>query len=282
MTRMSSVDPDLIPEPGTPAQEAVPLLLDAYGDRLYQLGLRNCGSHSEAQDLMQETMMEALKSWDSFEGRSTPSTWLFRIAFRMCQRMHRLRAGEPSYFEPLDRLLDGPSASPTGGAQNRLASPPPTPLRSEELQLRLDAALSSVPEDFRIALVLKDIADFSLQEVAEILDLRPATVKTRVHRGRLHLRRALQAGGIFEPLPPVTMPRRVCLDLLRAKLDSMDRDVPFPYPHGEICDRCSALFQSLDLTQQACASLRAGDVPPDLRDTLRALLRDGDANPRST
>jgi hypothetical protein len=132
-----------------------------------------------------------------------------------------------------------------------------------------------VPRDFRIALVLKDIADFSLEEVAEILGVRPATVKTRVHRGRLKLREALSNGGVFGPLPESPIPRRVCIDLLRAKLDAMDRGVDFPFPHGEICDRCSALFQSLDLGQQACASLRGGDLPEELRTRLERMLSDG-------
>ena len=122
-------------------------------------------------------------------------------------------------------------------------------------------------------MVLKDIADFSLEEIAEILEIQPATAKTRVHRGRLHLRRALDEQGVFSPLPERSdVPRQVCMDLLRTKLDAMDRGVDFPLPHGEICDRCFALFRSMDLSQEACASLREGTMPARLRDRLRSLL----------
>jgi RNA polymerase sigma-70 factor (ECF subfamily) len=262
------------PAPGTPAREAIPALLDIYGERLLQLGLRTCHSQAEAEDLLQETMVEALRSWEGFEGRSRPSTWLFRIALRTCRRMHRRRAGEPPGFDPLDRLQDasrGLSAGPRGRTPRAVARAETT----REVRRRLDAALAIVPRDFRIALVLKDIADFSLEEVAEILGVRPATVKTRVHRGRLKLREALSNEGVFGPLPESPVPRRVCMDLLRAKLDAMDRGVDFPFPHGEICDRCSALFQSLDLGQQACASLRGGDLPEVLRIRLEGLLSDG-------
>jgi len=155
------------------------------------------------------------------------------------------------------------------------SAPPPETRDERELRRRLDGALRRIPRPFRVALVLKDIADFSLEETAEILGVQPATVKTRVHRGRLHLRRALEADGVFAPLPPTEVPKRVCLDLLHAKLEAMDRGVAFPLPHGEICDRCLALFRSLELAQDACASLREGRVPATLRARIQALLEDG-------
>jgi RNA polymerase sigma-70 factor (ECF subfamily) len=255
-----------------PAREAVPLLMHQYGDRIYRLGLRVCSGSAEAEDLVQETMVQALKSWNRFSGAAQPYTWLFRIAVRTCRRMHRKRAGEPERFLPLDEL----SGFGDGAALQRQSPPdaaaPDEDHAEREVRRRLDAALHHIPQPFRIALVLKDIADFSLDEVAEILGIQAATVKTRIHRGRLHLRRALSVYGVFDPLPPTTVPRRVCLDLLQAKLEAMDRGADFPFPHTEMCDRCFALFRSLDLAQDACASLRDGPVPDTLRERLRALL----------
>ena len=108
-------------------------------------------------------------------------------------------------------------------------------------------------------------------EGCAFLEIQAATAKTRVHRGRIHLRRALEEEGVFAPLPRSDVPRQVCLDLLKAKLDAMDRGVDFPLPHGEICDRCFALFRSMDVTQEACASLRTGTMPDTLRERLRAV-----------
>ena len=261
-----------LPGPGTPAGRAVPRLLEAYGDRLYQLGLRNCGTRAEAEDLVQETMIQALRSWDSFEGRSRPSTWLFRIALRTCRRMHRRRSGEPERFESLENISARPDqadASPTDLSHVM----PGAGLDRRELANGLDAALARIPEDFRMALVLKDIADFSVEEVAAILDIPQATAKTRVHRGRVRLRDALEADGLYRPLPPATVPRQVCLDLLTAKLEAMDRGVPFPCPHGEVCDRCASLFQALDLNSEVCASLRQGSLPGPFRTGLLERLK---------
>lgn len=272
------------PEPGTPPRQAIPVLVDAYGDRVYQLGLRVCPTPSEAEDLVQETMLAALKSWPRFQGDSHPYTWLFRIAMRTCRRMHRKRVGEPEHFLPLDELLglkgNGAGGYDMGNGSAHLGAAAATPATvtqeralQGEVRRRLDAAMERVPPVYRVALVLKDIADFSLEEIGEILEIQPATAKTRVHRGRLHLRKALDEEGVFIPLPERgDVPRQICLDLLRAKLDSMDRGVEFPLPPGEICDRCFALFRTLDLSQEACASLREGTMSDTFRERLRDLL----------
>lgn len=267
--------PDLSPElvPGTPAQDAVPALVAAYGDRVYRLGLRICPDPGEAEDLVQETMVAALKSWPRFKGDAHPYTWLFRIAMRTCRRMHRRRVGEPESFLPLDEVL-GLKGGTSAGGVTAAASAPTAAQESmlrQEVRRRLDAALRRVPPVYRVALVLKDLADFSLEEVGDILEIQTATAKTRVHRGRIHLRRALEEEGVFAPLPRSDVPRQVCLDLLKAKLDAMDRGVDFPLPHGEICDRCFALFRSMDVTHEACASLRDGIMPDTLRERLRAV-----------
>ena len=93
------------PTPSDPASEAIPKLLELYGNKIHALGLRLCGGPQEAEDIVQETFLSAFRHWDQFEGRAQPSTWLFTIASRACQRMHRKKAGEPAYIESLDNLL---------------------------------------------------------------------------------------------------------------------------------------------------------------------------------
>ena len=251
-------------------------LMGQHGDRLYRLALRLCPTEAEADDLVQETMIAALSAWPGFKGESRPYTWLFRIAARTCAKMQRKRVGEPDRLLPLDEIL-----APEPGATEEVGGPvagspagrPWTTLERQDVRRRLDRALTEVPRDFRMALVLKDIADFSLAEIGEILEIPSATAKTRVHRGRAYLRRALGDQGVLAPLPPPSdVPRQVCLDLLAAKLDAMDKGVDFPLPHGEICDRCAALFRSLDLARDACSTLREGAIPDRLRRRLDALL----------
>ena len=173
--------------PDLPAGQAIPRLVDAHGGRLYGLGLKLCGNPEDAEDLVQEVFLQAYRKWHQFEGRSDPSSWLYTIGARACQRMHRRRSGEPARMEPLADLLPSEDdAVPDPEAEGPLDAQ----LRREAREV-IDRALLTLPPDFRLTLVLKDIAELSVSEVAEILGIKEATVKTRVHRARLALRKAM-------------------------------------------------------------------------------------------
>jgi RNA polymerase sigma-70 factor (ECF subfamily) len=246
-----------------PADQAIPRLVDAHGGRLYGLGLRLCGNSEDARDLVQEIFLQAYRKWDQFEGRSDPSTWLYTIGARACRRMNRRRAGEPARIEPLSALL--PSGEET---IPDLPDPHEDRVRREAREV-IDRALAELPLDFRITLVLKDIAELSVAEVAEVLGIKEATVKTRVHRGRLLLRREIaRALPRRRPAAEPSHERTVCLALLRGKQEALDRGVPYPVPPESLCERCSALFATLDLTRDACRDVTEGRLPDALRERL--------------
>lgn len=256
-TDTPAIDPDL------PPQQAIPRLLELHGDRLYGLGLRLCNTPEEAQDLVQETFLRAFRSWEQFEGRSDPATWLYTIASHTCQRLNRKRAGEPRHLEPLEKLLPvrgEPVLAPVEGEHH-----PEAELQRREAQRVVEAALQDLPVEYRLPLVLKDIAELSIPDVAQILGLKEATVKTRVHRARLKLRQALEQSLPRVPLPEPDHARSVCLDLLHAKQEAMDRGAPFPFSNEELCVRCRALFDSLDLAQEACHRLGSDSLPVEIR-----------------
>ncbi len=244
---------------GTPAAEAIPLLIDAFGGRLYALGLRLCRNEGDAEDLVQETFLNAFQAWPKFEGRSKPSTWLYTIAGRVCQRLHRKRAGEPAEFASLEELLPfgevgvpGPEAftdSPEGLEHRR------------EGKERLENAIASLPPEFRMPLVLKEILGLPLVTIADALGLAEGTVKSRLHRARLKLRQAVLAGIPVVDGPPPVYSQQVCLDLLDAKQDALDRGETFA-AESVVCERCRAIFESLDFTEDLCRKLGVGEVLP--------------------
>ncbi|MDH4066981.1 MAG: sigma-70 family RNA polymerase sigma factor, partial [Acidobacteriota bacterium] len=258
----------LDPLVGRPAAEAVPELLEALGGKVLTLGLKFCGNREDAEDLLQETFLQAYRKWDQFEGRAAPASWLYSIAARGCQRLRRRRAGEPARFDSLDEPLPSGLALVTRLPAAE-AGPLDEELRKEVVQI-VDRALERLPPDYRLPLVLKEIAELSLGEIAEILGVKEATVKTRVHRGRLALRSAL-AGGLSEQGDSrADHPRQICLDLLQAKMEAMDRGTAFPMRGEDLCERCRTFIDTLDLAAEACRWLHGGELSEALRGRLMA------------
>jgi RNA polymerase sigma-70 factor (ECF subfamily) len=260
-----TADPSSNPRP---ADQALTELVNTQGDRLFALGLRFCGNHDEAEDLVQETFLQAYRSWDQFEERSNPATWLYTIASRVCQRFHRKKSGEPAQMESLDELLPM-GAGPMGVVPNTEDGPLDTALR-EESRREVEEAIAELPIEFRMPLVLKEIVGFSLDEIAKIMDIPEATVKTRLYRARLRLRQALEQALPTRDVPAPVYSQQVCLDLLQAKQESLDREVAFEFPPDIVCERCSQLFATMDLAQDVCHDIGKGSMPGALRAQLMA------------
>lgn len=262
---------------GQPRERAIPALLDLHGPRLHALGLRMCGGRQDAEDLVQETFLQAWRAWDRFEGRSDPGTWLWAIAARACQRSRRRRAGQPARMLSLDPAAsfgEGPVADlPSGGG---------TPLDEEvrrEAVERLEEGIAALPESHRLPLVLLDVLEMSVAQVATVLGLRPGTVRTRVHRARMKLRESLEKALPTRDAPPPEYSKAVCLDLLRARQEALDRGVPFPLADKLTCERCRAVFATLGLGRDLCLDLAKGKLPAEVRRRLMGKLESstGDA-----
>jgi len=255
---------------GDARESAIPRLVELHGGRLFALGRRFCGDDEQARDMVQETFLSAWRHWESFEGRADPATWLYSIAARACQRMHRPRAGEPAELAPLD--AEGAFGAARIGVVPADESGPVATLLRQEAKERLEAAIAALPVDFRMPLVLREIAGLSVEDVAGVLGLEPVTVRTRLHRARLRLREALESVLPKKDVAAPLYERQVCLDLLRAKQEALDRGLEFQFPGGVVCERCATVFASLDWAQDLCRELGHGELPPALRAWLEGEL----------
>ncbi len=268
-TRTAPVTPRL-PRAGTPRERAIPALLDACGGRLYRLGTRICGSADEAEDLVQEVFLLAWRYWPDFRGESQPATWLFRIAGRVCQRRHRRRSGQPARIASLNTDAVRELFARQPGADPADQDPAQRASRADQLGA-LQQSIGALPEQFRLPLLLKDVLEMSIEDVALALALKPATVKTRVHRARLALRAALAGGDAAVRGAPQSYDEQTCLDLLNIKLAALDRG-EVGIDSGVICARCRRLFEQLDQTRSLCSKLAAGRLPKDVGERIRAAL----------
>lgn len=244
--------------------------LRQHAERLYRIGLGFCGNHADAQDLVQETLLRALRSQDRFEHRASLSTWLYRIASRVCLRMRRKRAGEPDRIDSLDE--DPAFAEKAMVDLDALARRQADEQLQAEWIERLQAAILRLPEPFRIVLVLKEIAGLSVEETARVLGLKPQTVKTRLHRSRMRIRAALAKGLPVKPGVEPAYSRRVCLDLLKAKQEALDRGERLPFDDSLICERCRSVFATLDLEKDLCHRLASEPVPEKVLQQLEAAV----------
>jgi len=242
---------------------AVRDLVDREGGAVFAFALRLCGNRADAEDLTQETFLRAMRRWETFEGRGNVRSWLFTIAARLRQRMNRRRSGEPARIGSLEELL--PFGEPRIAAVfEEQGDALQEQVRREALE-GVEEAIAGLPDEFRLPLVLKDIAGFTVPEIAAALDLEEGTVKSRVHRARLRVRQAVdralprQAGEA----PPPSYSKQVCLDLLASKQEALDRGVAFR--DEVLCDRCRSVFASMDLARDVCRELGRGLMPSDLR-----------------
>lgn len=168
-------------------------LVDAYSAPIFRLGLRMLGNPQDAEDVLQNTFLNALVHISEFEGRSSLQTWLYRIAANDALMLIRKRKPEVD-FDAVEGSETGESAEdllPTQFVD--WSALPEEELLSDEGKRFLDHAMAQLPEPLRLVFVLRDIEGLSIRDTAEALDLTETNVKTRLLRARLFLREQLSS-----------------------------------------------------------------------------------------
>ena len=164
-------------------------MVDAHSALIYRLGLKMLGNPQDAEDVLQNTFLSALTHLADFEGRSSISTWLYRIASN--EALMLLRKKQHVNLEDLqmDESDDGllPEIFTDWSAL------PENELLNGEGKSALDTAIAKLPEQLKIVFILRDVEGISIKETAEILSLTETNVKTRLLRARMALREKLSA-----------------------------------------------------------------------------------------
>lgn len=165
-------------------------LVEAYSGVIYRLALKMLRDPLDAEDILQETFVKAYRHLPDFDGRSSISTWLYRIATNeSLMFLRRRRFGQVS--------IDDPSEG-----EELQAEPlqivdwcciPETELMSEEARRTMQQAVDALPESLRVVFLLRDLEGLSTREVSQVLDISEVAVKTRLSRARLRLRELLSA-----------------------------------------------------------------------------------------
>jgi RNA polymerase sigma-70 factor (ECF subfamily) len=166
-------------------------LVEKYEKKIFNLILRQVGDRDEAADLTQDTFVNAYRAFGAFRGECKLSTWLCQIALNHCKNRFRYRDRRRE-VEALS--LDAPVSGEDDA--NPLEIPdwnqsPHKVLEAKELSRFIHNAIQALAPEYRTVIVLCDLQGHSYQEIATITGLSLEAVKTRIHRGRLMIRRKL-------------------------------------------------------------------------------------------
>lgn len=246
--------------------EALDAILARYQPQIYRFGMKMCRDPEDAADVLQNTLLAVARTVKDFRGASSMTTWLYTIARSFCIKQRRKQMNA----EP----LDGP------GAATAIADPAPNPEETagqRQIARVLDEAIHRLEPKYREVLVLRDVEGLTAPEVAEVLGVSVAAVKSRLHRARKSVRAEVAPLLIHD----VEAPRDDCPDVLdlyskhtegeisRALCDEMEQ-------HLASCDRCASTCDSMKQTLAMCRASPA-PIPPEavqarVRRGLAALL----------
>ena len=181
---------DLIAQSRQGNMTAFSLMVEKYQDRLFNSTYRLCGNYQDACELSQETFLRALRGISGFRSEAKFYTWLFRIALNLTRSHHR-RAGRrrSRSLNELDGTLE--LASQASGLSQSESPDPAVRAEQAERNSQVVAGLNQLALHYKTVIVLRDVEDLDYQQIAQIVGVPVGTVKSRVHRGRMALRKHL-------------------------------------------------------------------------------------------
>jgi len=174
-------------------------LAEAYGPKIHQLAFRYLRNKEDAEEVVQDVLYKVYRNVGEFRGEAALSSWIYRITFNAA--MSRLRSASYQRAQEAQRAL-------ASAVNDKLVQPLPEPvdwsnmadeqLLRSQLRRRLARAVLTLPAIYRAPVVLRDIQGMSTEEASAMLRVKDQTLKSRLHRGRLMLRKQLAdfAGGL--------------------------------------------------------------------------------------
>ena len=171
--------------------EAFAQLVETYEKPIYNLCLRMCGNPEDAADLAQESFLKAWRGLQFYKFESAFSTWLYRLASNVCIDFLRRQKRRPTVSLTMQQEQEEATELEVEDSQPL----PEEQVEHREVQRQVSAAMDQLEEEFRMILTLRVIDDLSYEEIADIMDLKIGTVKSRLARVRLKLKKILLESG---------------------------------------------------------------------------------------
>jgi len=268
--------------------EAVEEAIGLLQSTVYSFSMKVCGHPEDAEDNMQEVLYRSVGHLAKILEPRALAVWLYTVTRNRCYRMRRKGAGAPEHTLSLDELM--PDEVELSRLLRDSTAGPETNLLQAEQHLQLHRAVLRVPPRLRMVLVLHDMEELSTEEVAQVLGLKPGTVRVRLHRARLVLRREMSrmleepAAPPVKAAPPAAKPVRSrtrkrpveCRELFANLSEYLDgRIEPVSCDkmtaHIQSCPSCVAFLRELRAAIDRCRSMEVS-CDPAVAPRLRGLL----------
>lgn len=259
--------------------DSVERALEMLQRTVFAFSMRVCGHREDAEDTMQDVLIKSMPHLPAFDNPKALAVWLYTVAKNRCLMGRRRSKFAPKQELSLDELM------PDGAELERLGSehPEKSLLRQENSEFVRNAVLK-IPPQYRLILVLHDMEELDTGEVARITGLRPGTVRVRLHRARLFLRRELTKAESASHPRRRTQPERgaQCKRMFAALSDYLDGELPAENcadirRHMADCKPCLAFLDDLERTVKGVAQVPAAKPDPQLAAEMRKRILHGHA-----
>ena len=241
---------------------ALEAVLATVAPSVHRFGLRMCKNVHDAEDVLQDTLINVANHLRDFEGRSSLSSWVFALTRSACTRKRRGLKNRPPVGD--ERLADAPDLAPSPEAR----------AADQELASALSGALDGLSDDHREVILLRDVEGLSAPEAASSLGISVDALKSRLHRAREALRTALRP--MLEPTSaqaPAGCPDVALLWSKKLEGDLSQGDCSAMEKHVASCAACGAACDALKRALLACQRVRTEEVPPEIQARVKAAVR---------
>jgi RNA polymerase sigma-70 factor, ECF subfamily len=249
---------------------------------VFSFSMRVCGQRQDAEDTMQEVLLKSIPQLAKFDSPKALVVWLYKVAKTRCLMNRRKSKFAPAHELSLEELMPDRKERAQLAADGRV-NPESFAIRSEQAS-RLREAVQRLPPRYRITLVLRDMEGLTDDEVAEITGVRAGTVRVRLHRARMFVRKELTRTWMARSGKRVHAQRRPseesrpahCKAMFAELSDYLDEQLDDSLcqeleRHMTGCEPCQAFIATLQATIEQCRS-SARDCPPRQTAKLREEL----------
>jgi RNA polymerase sigma-70 factor, ECF subfamily len=257
-------------------EEALALLQNT----VFSFSMKVCGQRADAEDTMQEVLVKSVPNLPKFDSPRALMVWLYKVAKTRCLMSRRKSKFAPKEALSLEGLM--PDRRELELLSGEAASTPETALERKENAKRLREAVQKLPPDYRLILVLHDMEELSDADIAEITGLRAGTIRVRLHRARLFVRKELAKQNL-PGVPRAAMkhpavhalPReRRCKELFAELSSYLDDELDDSLcaeleKHMDGCEPCKAFLTNLEKSIEQCRATPNEDLDPRFAARLR-------------